>query len=166
MNYGNIVETVMNKKSHLLVLSFALTAGSALADQKITFNEAIDLAVKNNLEVQASYEAYKASQYDKKSTRSAFFPKISASLSYDKSNTETVATGTSLTNDGYTGSLNLAYNLFNGFSDYASLKIADSNIMTSEANLQETKAQISYDLKSAVAITLTPKIHWFCPKIF
>ncbi len=152
MNYGNIVETVMNKKSHLLVLSFAFTAITpAFADQKITFNEAIDLAVKNNLEVQASYEAYKASQYDKKSTRSSFFPRISASLSYDKSNTETVATGTSLTNDGYTGSLNLAYNLFNGFSDYASLKIADSNIMTSEANLQETKAQISYDLKSAVA---------------
>jgi outer membrane protein len=142
---------VMNKKSHFLVLTLILTASSALADQKITFNEAIDLAVKNNLEVQASYEAYKASQYDKKSTRSAFFPKISASLSYDKSNTEAVASGTSLTNDGYTGSLNLNQNLFKGFSDYASLKIADSNILTSEANLQETKAKISYDLKNAAA---------------
>jgi len=144
-------KTVMNKISRLLVLSLTLSAGAAHADQKITFNEAIDLAVKNNLEVQASYEAYKSSQYDKKSTRSAFFPKISASLSYDKSNTETVATGTSLTNDGYTGALNLSQNLFNGFSDYASLKVADSNIMSSEASLQETKAQISYDLKNAVA---------------
>lgn len=144
-------KTVMNKKSRLLVLTLTLAAAAAHADQKITFNEAIDLAVKNNLEVQASYEAYKASQYDKKSTRSAFFPKISASLSYDKSNTESKATGTSLTNDGYTGALNLSQNLFNGFSDYASLKIADSNIMTSAAGLQETKAQISYDLKNAVA---------------
>lgn len=141
----------MNRKYHLLVLSFTLTSGAALADQKITFNEAIDLAVKNNLEVQASYEAYKSSQYDKKSTRAAFFPKISASLSYDKSNTQTLATGTSLTNDGYTGSLNFSHNLFKGFSDYASLKIADSSIMTSEANLQETKAKISFDLKNAVA---------------
>jgi outer membrane protein TolC len=143
-------KTVMKKKSRLLVLTLTLAAGSAHAE-KITFNQAIDLAVKNNLEVQASYEAYKSSQYDKKSTRSSFFPKISASLSYDKSNTETVTSGTSLTNDGYTGSLNLSQNLFNGFSDYASLKIADSNIMTSEANLQDTKAQISYDLKNAVA---------------
>lgn len=150
MNDGNIVETVMNKKSRFLILTLTLAASSAYAE-KITFNEAIDLAVKNNLEVKASYEAYKASQYDKKSTRSAFFPKISASLSYDKSNTQTMASGTSLTNDGYTGSLNLSQNLFNGFSDYASLKVADSNIMTSEANLQETKAQISYDLKNAVA---------------
>lgn len=150
MNYGNIVETVMNKKSRFLALTLTLAAGSAHAE-KVTFNQAIDLAVKNNLEVQASYEAYKSSQYDKKSTRSSFFPKISASLSYDKSNIETVTSGTSLTNDGYTGSLNLSQNLFNGFSDYASLKIADSNIMTSEANLQETKAQISYDLKNAVA---------------
>lgn len=150
MNYGNIVETVMNKKSRFLALTLTLAAGFAHAE-KVTFNQAIDLAVKNNLEVQASYEAYKSSQYDKKSTRSSFFPKISASLSYDKSNIETVTSGTSLTNDGYTGSLNLSQNLFNGFSDYASLKIADSNIMTSEANLQETKAQISYDLKNAVA---------------
>lgn len=141
----------MNKKYRFLALTLILSATSAHADKKITFNEAIDLAVKNNLEVQASYEAYKASQYDKKSTRSSFFPKISASLSYDKSNTKSIATGTSLTNDGYTGSLNLGQNLFKGFSDYASLKVADSNIMTSQANLQETKAQISYDLKNAVA---------------
>lgn len=141
----------MNKTSKLVVIPLILASTAALADQKITFNQAIDLAVKNNLEVQASYEAYKSSQYDKKSTRSAFFPKISASLSYEKSNTESIATGNSLTNDGYTGALNLSQNLFKGFSDYASLKIADSNIQTSEANLQETKAQISYDLKSAVA---------------
>lgn len=124
---------------------------SAHADQKITFNEAIDLAVKNNLEVQASYEAYKASEYDKKSTRSLFLPKLSASLSYEKSNTESIRSATSLTTDGYTASLNASQNLFNGFQDAAKMKIADSSILTSEANLQETKSQISYDLKNAVA---------------
>ena len=138
-------------KNSLFITAILITTSNTFAAEKITFKEAIDLAVKNNLEVQASYEAYKASQLDKKSTRSAFFPKISASLSYEKSNTETLATGTSLTNDGYTGALSLTQNLFNGFSDYASLKVADANIRTSEANLQETKAQISYDLKTAVA---------------
>ena len=146
-----IVETVMNKKSYFLILSLILTSGTALADQKITFNEAIDLAIKDNLEVQASYESYKASHLDKKSTQGKLFPKISASLSYDKSNTENLVTGASLTNAGYTGALNLNQNLFNGFSDIASLKIANSNILLSEANLQETKAQISYDLKNSVA---------------
>ena len=141
----------MNKKSHFLILSLILMSGTALADQKITFNEAIDLAIKDNLEVQASYEAYKASQFDKKSTQAKLFPKISASLSYDKVNTENLATGATLTNDGYSGSLNLNQNLFNGFSDVASFKIADSNILLSEANLQETKAQISFDLKNSVA---------------
>ena len=141
----------MNKKSQFLIFSLMLASGSVLADQKITFQEAIDLAIKNNLEVQASYEAYKASQLDKKSTQSKLFPKISASLSYDKTNSEDLTTGASTTFDGYTGSLNLNQNLFNGFSDMANLKIADSNILVSEANLQETKAQISYDLKTAVA---------------
>ncbi len=142
--------TFMNKKT-LLIAAILIITSNTQAFEKITFKEAIDLAVKNNLEVQASYEAYKASQLDKKSTRSAFFPKISASLSYEKSNTETMASGNSLTNDGYTGALSLSQNLFNGFSDYSSLKISDAAIKTSEANLQETKAQISYDLKTAVA---------------
>jgi outer membrane protein len=140
----------MNKKTPLIILAVTLS-NNVFAVEKISFNQAIDLAVKNNLEVQASYEAYKSTQADKKSTRSAFFPKISATLSYEKTNSETLATGSSLTNDGYTGALSLSQNLFNGFSDYANLKIADSNIKTSEATLQETKAQISYDLKTAMA---------------
>jgi outer membrane protein len=151
MNNRKIVETFMNRKSSLIILTLTLATSTFAAEEKITFNQAIDLAIKNNLEVQASYEAYKASTLDKKGTRSAFFPKFTASLSYDKSNSETIATGTSLTNDGYTGAINLSQNLFNGFSDYANLKIADNNIKMSEANLQETKAQISYDLKTATA---------------
>lgn len=141
----------MNSKSPLVLFFIFFITNLFAAEQKITFNQAIDLAVKNNLEVQASYEAYKASQLDKKSTRAAFYPKISASLSYEKTNLESLATKTSSTSDGYSGSLNLTQNLFNGFSDYSSLKIADANIRSSEANLQETKAQISYDLKTAVA---------------
>jgi outer membrane protein TolC len=140
----------MNKTSRLLVFSGLLLSSNLYADQKITFNEAIDLAVKNNLEVQASYEEYKASEYDKKSTRGLFLPKISAGLSYEKANNELI-NGASSTTDGYAASISLSQNLFNGFADMASLKIADSNIVTSQANLQETKSQISYDLKNAVA---------------
>lgn len=144
--------TFMKKKYLAIALSIILPM-QCLAAKKITFSEAIDLAVKNNLEVKASYEAFKASQLDKESSRAAFFPKVSASLSYEKSNIETVSSGNNSTNDGYTAALSLSQNLFNGFSDYSSLKIADANIKTSEANLQETKAQISYDLKTAVADT-------------
>nr|BDT27874.1 TolC family protein [Bacteriovorax sp. HI3] len=139
----------MVRKSHLLVLTLSFSS-ALFAEQKLTFEDSIALAVKSNLEVQASYEALKASQADKKSTRSAFFPKVSASLSYEKANSETKS-GASSTTDAYSGSLNLTQNLFNGFQDSASLKIADSKIQTEEANLQETKSQISYDLKNAVA---------------
>ncbi len=138
----------MNTKM-LLIIS-ALTASSSMAATKITYNEAIDLAIKNNLEVQASYEIYKSSLADKKSTRSAFFPKVSASLSYDKTHNE-AASGATSSADSYAGSLNLNYNLFNGFKDNAALKVSDSRVVTEEANLQETKAQISYDLKNAIA---------------
>ncbi len=139
----------MYRKSPLLILTLSFSQ-ALFAQQKMTFEETIALAVKSNLEVQASYEALKASQIDKKSTRSAFLPKISANLSYEKSNNKSAA-GASSTSDAYSGTLNLTQNLFNGFQDYANLKIADSKILTEEANLQETKSQISYDLKSAVA---------------
>lgn len=138
----------MTKFSFILLT--ALSSSSFAAD-KISFNEAIDLAVKNNLEVEASYEEWKASQADQKSTRSAFFPKISADLSYDKTKTETISPRSTLDFDQYKGGLNLSYNLFNGFSDYSNLKIAEANIRTKSADLQETKAQISFDLKTAVA---------------
>jgi outer membrane protein len=133
------------------ILLFTLYSSTALAADKMTFNEAIDLAVQNNLEVKASYDEWKASQADKKSVRSAYFPKISASLDYDKTNIDSKTTGNSITTSGYTKALNLSYNLFNGFSDYANLKIAEANIRTNEADLQETKAKISFDLKTAVA---------------
>ena len=140
----------MNKQNALIVISFVSFLNSAQAKQSITFTQAIDLAVRNNLEVQASYEAYKASAYDKKSSRSAFLPRLSGTLSYELVD-NAPKNGASSQNDSYAGSLNLSQNLFNGFSDMANLKIADSKIATSEANLQETKAQISYDLKNAVA---------------
>lgn len=140
----------MNKRSPVLIFAL-LVSSNVLAVDKITFNQAIDLAVKNNLEVQASYEDFKAAQADKKSSRSAFFPKIYATLSYEKTNSKTLATNSTIDSNNYSSAINLSQNLFNGFSDYSNLKISDSNILTSEAKLQETKAQISYDLKTAVA---------------
>jgi outer membrane protein TolC len=145
---------LMNKSYHAIILSGLITSFSvvniSLAAEKITFNEAIDFAIKNNLEVQASYEEYKASEYDKKIARGNFLPKLSIGMSYEKVENENNI-GFTNANDGYSASLTLTQNLFNGFADLAGLKIADSNIMTSEANLQESKSQISYDLKNAVA---------------
>lgn len=139
----------MTKKTPLLIIALTLSPLS-YADQKLTFEDSIALAVKSNLEVQASYEALKSVQADKKSARGAFFPKVSAALTYEKANTENKS-GASSTTDNYSGTLTLTQNLFNGFQDYSALKIADSKILSEEANLQETKAQISYDLKNAMA---------------
>lgn len=142
----------MNKTSKNFILACLLFSASpsSQALEKITFNEAIDLAVKNNLEVQASYEEYKSSEYSKKIARGNFLPRLSVGLGYEQVDNENAA-GINSLNDGYSASITLSQNLFNGFSDLASLRLAESNIMTSEANLQESKSQISYDLKNAVA---------------
>lgn len=109
---------------------------------KLTFDEAAKLALEKNLEIGASYQNYSASKLDKKASSSAFFPNLSANLNYDKLEN---------TAGNYNASLNLQQNIFNGFRDYANTKTASHNIQIAAANLEETKAQISYDLKTAVA---------------
>lgn len=135
---------------NLLIWACFFKAASAYAVQRISFNKAIELTILNNLEVQASYETFKSSKLDKKITSAVYWPRLSAKLSYEKTNNE-FQTGSTSTSDNYTAALNLNQNLFNGFHDNAEANLAQERIFLAEANLQETKAQVSFDLKNAIA---------------
>ncbi|RPJ70333.1 MAG: TolC family protein [Alphaproteobacteria bacterium] len=137
-------------KLTILFSNFIFALNIAQADQKITFQQAIELTIQNNLELQASHESLKASEYKRKSATSSFLPNASASLSYDKARNESLG-GTTTNSSTHSATLSLGHNLFNGFQDSANLAIADSKILNEEANLQDTKAQISFDLKNALA---------------
>lgn len=135
----------------IFILSLLLIMQTqAFAKVILTYEEAILLAQKNNLEIIAASEAYRASELKIKSAQGQYLPELSLGLSYNKIRSE-LSTGASSTNDSYSSSLTLTQNLFNGFGDTASVKLARSNLLTEEANFQDVKSQISFDLKSAFA---------------
>ncbi len=139
----------MNKKiicAGLLVM-FQTTA---FAKTILSYDEAVTMAVKNNLELNAARDALKASELNVKSTYGDFLPELNFGLSYSRLTSES-KTNTKSTSQSYSSSLTLSQNLFNGFSDQASLNLALSKLLTEEANFQDTNAQINIDLKSAFA---------------
>lgn len=115
----------------------------------ITFNEAVVLLEKQNLELQSSQFSLEASRADNKSSRGNFLPNLDFSTSVDRTRTESLTTTTE--GKTFTNALTLSQNLFNGFKDRAQLNITESAILIEQANLQEKKSDLSFQLHSAVA---------------
>ncbi|NOT79815.1 MAG: TolC family protein [Bacteriovoracaceae bacterium] len=139
----------MIQKIYILALLLGMHSTS-FAKVILTYEEAVLLAQKNNLEIAAASEAFRASELKIRSAQGQYLPDLNLGLSYNKIKSE-LSTGASTSNDSFTSSLTLTQNLFNGFSDAASVKLARSNFLTEEANFQDTKSQISFDLRSAFA---------------
>ncbi len=138
-------------KRKILLLSFlSILQTQALAKLSLSYEDAVNLAIKNNLELKAAKESFNASEMNVKSSYGQFLPELNLGLTYNHLTSEPKNSATS-TSKNYTGSLTLTQNLFNGFSDSAGIKLAIGKLLTEEANFQETKSQISFDLKSAFA---------------
>lgn len=136
----------MNCKTTLTAFLVSLNSHAAL---QLTFEEAVQLAQRQNPELQSSTLNLEASRAEQKATRGNFLPNLDFVSSYDKTKTETLTT----TSDGktFSNSLTLSQNLFNGKKDYSNLNISSSAVRIEEANLQEKKAELSYLLQQAVA---------------
>ena len=136
----------MNCKTTLTAFLVSLYSHAAL---QLTFEEAVQLAQRQNLELQSSTFNLEASRAEQKATRGNFLPNLDFVSSFDKTKTETLTT----TNEGntFSNSLTLSQNLYNGKKDYSNLNISSSAIRIEEANLQEKKAELSYLLQQAVA---------------
>lgn len=115
----------------------------------MTFNEAVLLLEKQNLELQSSQNSLEASRADQKSSQGNFLPNLDFSTSFDKTRSKSLTT----TSEGetYTNALTLSQNIFNGFKDRAQFKIAESAVLIEQANLQEKKSDLSFQLHTAVA---------------
>jgi outer membrane protein TolC len=112
----------------LTQVSFALDWVEGL--KEVSLNNPEMLAAKNQLQ---------SAQFQEKSGRSGFLPKVSA------------AAGTTYTDTVKTNSLSVSAteNLFAGFSDVAKMDQASYAREAAEANLQNVKAKVSYDYKAS-----------------
>lgn len=133
-----------------VLCAVSLPCVNTLATTQITYEDAIDIAQRQNSEIKAQENTLESSRFLQKAARSNFLPNLTGSLSYDKNNLETIETGFKEDSKNFGAALNLRYNLFNGFSDSQNYNIAKYRVETQEALLTESKSSVSYDLKTSL----------------
>ncbi len=130
-----------NYKTFLICfLTLFLFIKTTFAQEVISWQQSVDLAIKNNNNLRAAIENEKATKYQKNATVSGFLPQATASLSTQRTNN---------VDENYDGVISVNQNLFNGFSDVGKFDQAKANNLISKAYINIVKAQVSYDLKSA-----------------
>lgn len=131
------------KKIKLITLS--LTAFLAVNLNALTLNEAVDIALKNNFDIQSKNYDYIESSENVKLNNSNYLPKLDAIYGFTNTNEANVG----FESDEAVASLKLSYNLFNGFNDSASKESAIYLAESSKYVLNATKQDIVLNTKMA-----------------
>jgi outer membrane protein TolC len=83
---------MMRKVCIFLGILFFILAGSspAIAADVLTLEESIKIAIEKSLAVHSAEEQIKARQFEERSSKADFFPKLSTSYSYTRLDEDTV----------------------------------------------------------------------------
>jgi outer membrane protein TolC len=120
------------------------------AETNVTFESALSEALVQNPD-------YKKAQFDLYSSKdfalAAYannLPSLSLSLTHSTSAAKfSQLTDFKAANANYTFSVGLGFNIFNGFSDYASVRTARNNVNTANENLKNTKNGVALAVQQA-----------------
>ena len=131
------------KKIKLITLS--LTAFLAVNLNALTLNEAVNIALKNNFDIESKNYDYIESGENVKLNNSNYLPKLDGIYGFTNTNEANVG----FESDEAVASLKLSYNLFNGFKDSASKESAIYLSESSKYALSATKQDIVLNTKMA-----------------
>jgi outer membrane protein TolC len=134
-----------------------LLFGEAAKAEILSWQKCVDLAAQQNADIRSSEQTVRSDRFLERGSYSGFFPQLTGSIAGSRVSSQgTVVSpvgneSISVTQDTeqYTASLSASQNLFTGFGDVARVQQAKANTRVANATLQISKAQISYDLKSA-----------------
>ena len=124
-----------------IILTFVFLGLNATA-RTLTWNESIELAEKNNSELQAAVATYNSVKVIELGDINTFLPHLSGKLH----GSEVGAPSTATTFE-YTADLSLTQNLFAGFGDYYTYKLKKVASDQALIDLNLVKARISQELK-------------------
>jgi outer membrane protein TolC len=133
---------------HFAAVFVVLLLTSYVEARTITWKEAVELAEKNNADLQSALATYNSVKALELGSASGFLPHVSGSLR----GSESSASGTS-TAFSYSAGLSLSQNLFSGLSDYYSFQLKKVNSEQALNDLNTVKAKISQELKQTFAET-------------
>ena len=126
-------------------LILSLTAFLAVSANALNLNEAVDIALKNNFDIQSKNYDYVESLENVKLNNSNNLPKLDAIYGF----TNTNEPNSNFESDDSVESLKLSYNLFNCFKDMAVKESAVYLSLSSQYGLNATKQDITLNTKIA-----------------
>ncbi len=136
----------------------ALVCHAAHAGEKLTWEECVAIAAKNNPDVRSAREQVSSSEVLAKAAYSGFMPKVVASANVTRGNSYSFPQLGSVPlatpagdNTVSSGSVSVNQNIFAGFKDASLVEQTAANRDLSRASLDSTRVQVSYDLKSSFA---------------
>lgn len=130
MNTQKIIYTIV----WILILNIA---------QANNLEKLLNEATDSNPDFLAKKSLLKQAELNYKSNFGSYLPSVNATLSQTETNT-----GDSNTNQAK-ASVNANLNLFNGFSDDATLKNAQLEVKIAEENLKQLNAELTYEIKKS-----------------
>jgi outer membrane protein TolC len=130
----------------LFMLGFLLVP--VIEAKPLTFQDCVDLAVKSNPDLASAEEALRAQEFQVRGSFASFLPSASASLGVLRSHP------VSIVDPRYTAALSVNYNLFSGLRDRSKALLAEANLALSRATLDSVRAQVSANLRKAMAQVL------------
>lgn len=120
----------------------------------LTWPACVEAAAKDNAALRAAQDNVQAGVYSARAAHSGWWPQLSASLGYNRSNGTASGITAANANDSYSATVTGSQNLFSGFQDSAKIEQAEANLRNAEATRDGVKATVSFDLKSAYAALL------------
>lgn len=138
------------------VIGTALSLGvsqSLMGVEPLTWDACVRLASQGSPDLRSARETLRSSEYQARGAWSGFLPQVSATAGYSYGNSAGSGGGDGLggesANSTYSVSLLASENLFSGLQDRAKVDQAGANRSVVQANVDTTKAKVSFDLKSA-----------------
>ncbi len=130
----------------LLFLKAAYSQQPAGADS-LTLDEAINIALRNNLNIQIASKEVKKNHYAVNENDAALLPGISAQSHYLYAPES--GYDPAVTNGGEYGlQLSADYTLYNGGLNHLAINQADKNVNLSELSLQKAKSELIFNVRS------------------
>lgn len=139
-------------KSWIFSISAALTllAPNAVA-RTLSWKECVQLAIDKNPDLKADQAALKSKSALEGVAFSGFYPTFDTTFGYSRFTPSTYDPNQDEGNsiNAFNATFKVSQNIYNGSQDYEKWLQAKANTSAQRAQLQTTKASVSYDLKSA-----------------
>lgn len=136
----------------LLLLLCLATALPARAQQEITLQEAIDIALENNYQLKQAENNLELAEEQVFSEKADFLPSINASMSGNRNVGQTFNNITlqyeERTSNSINGSLSASLPIFQGFNNILSLRQSRSNRASQQANMERSRQTVIFNTAS------------------